>query len=173
MSSSSINAEQIRDAIADMDQYTDGIEKQLAIYQAHVARHDATMKPGATMASQRIAMDESKKEDLLRQKAKLEEEVSWHRRAIHSPMLTSPQLKVKDELIKEHARALEGTLREGQNDTEDWEQFSVPGPASASNRSPTTYDTLLNKLQSLGQLLNHDNSENEAIVKAARHYTNE
>lgn len=76
MSSSSINAEQVRDAIADMDQYTDGIEKQLAVYQAHVARHNATMQPGTTMAGQRIAMDESKKEDLLRQKAQLDEEVS-------------------------------------------------------------------------------------------------
>lgn len=82
-------------------------------------------------------------------------------------------MKVKDELVREHARALEGTLREDQNDAEDWEQFSVPASASTSSRSPTTYDTLLNKLQSLGQLLDHGNPENEAIVKAARHYTNE
>lgn len=68
---------------------------------------------------------------------------------------------------------MEGTLLEGQNDAEEWEQFSAPASMSAPNRSPTTYDTLLDKLQSLGQLLNHDNPENEAIVKAARHYTNE
>ena len=75
MSSSSVTFDQVRDAISDMDQFTDAIEKQLATHQTHVARQIAALRVGGTWIDQRSAMEETKKLALLEEKHRLEEEV--------------------------------------------------------------------------------------------------
>lgn len=77
MSSSSVTFDQLRDAIADMDQFTDAIEKQLATHQTHIARQIAALRAGGTWIDQRSAMEETKRQALLEEKARLEEEV-WY-----------------------------------------------------------------------------------------------
>lgn len=81
MSSSSVTFDQLRDAIADMDQFTDAIEKQLATHQTHIARQIAALRAGGTWIDQRSAMEETKRLALLEEKARLEEEV-WYRPSI-------------------------------------------------------------------------------------------
>ncbi|KAK7935217.1 hypothetical protein PG985_000712 [Apiospora marii] len=75
MSSSSVTFDQLRDAIADMDQFTDAIEKQLATHQTHIARQIAALRAGGTWNDQRSAMEETKRLALLEEKSRLEEEI--------------------------------------------------------------------------------------------------
>ncbi|KAK7953407.1 hypothetical protein PG996_014299 [Apiospora saccharicola] len=147
MSSSSVTFDQLRDAIADMDQFTDAIEKQLATHQTHIARQIAALRTGGTWIDQRSAMEETKRLALLEEKYRLEEEA-----------------KEKEEQIKHHADTLANLLRADQ------ESHIQPYPWT---QSPTPYDTLLKKLQALGWELNPGTKNNSEIMEAARYYASE
>ncbi|KAK8110851.1 uncharacterized protein PG998_007308 [Apiospora kogelbergensis] len=163
MSSSSVTFDQLRDAISDMDQFTDAIEKQLATHQAHIARQIAALRAGGTWVDQRSTMEETKKLALLEEKHKLEEEA-----------------KEKEEQIKRHADTLANLLRTDQeNHVCDGDchhqRYSLPVQVQPYpwTESPTPYDTLLKKLQALGWELNPGSKGNSEIMEAARYYASE
>ncbi|KAK8031780.1 hypothetical protein PG990_001514 [Apiospora arundinis] len=163
MSSSSVTFDQLREAIADMDQVTDAIEKQLATHQAHIARQIAALRAGGTWIDQRSAMEETKKLALLEEKSRLEEEA-----------------KEKEEQIKRHADTLANLLRTDQENhvcdsTCRHQRYSLPVQIQPYpwTESPTPYDTLLKKLRALGWELNPGSKGNSEIMEAARYYASE
>ncbi|KAK8065581.1 hypothetical protein PG997_012328 [Apiospora hydei] len=163
MSTSNVTFDQLRDAISDMDQFTDAIEKQLATHQAHIARQIAALRAGGTWIDQRSAMEETKKRALLKEKSRLEEET-----------------KEKEEKIKRHADTLANLLRADQeshvcDSSCRHQQYSLPVQLQPYpwTESPTPYDTLLKKLQALGWELDPGSKGNSEIMEAARYYASE
>lgn len=73
ISSKSIRPDQIREAIADMDQYTDAAEKHLTSLQEHMARNMAANVPGTGWDDPRLASQKAKEVSLEEAKGRLEE----------------------------------------------------------------------------------------------------
>jgi hypothetical protein len=73
ISSKSIRPDQIREAIADMDQYTDAAEKHLTSLQEHMARNMAATATGTGRDDPRSVSQKAKEVSLEEAKDRLEE----------------------------------------------------------------------------------------------------
>lgn len=190
-SSKSIRPGQVRDAIVDIDQYTDSVRKHLESLQAHMTRNTAAIKSGGVFIDKQIGLREAEERALQEKKTRLQGLVCCLFFSADSLLVlfidTMQQTRTLEESIEKQEGLLGHLQREsnsellemlgmdrmsGQPFQKPEQKMGVVQPRSTGERL-LSYDDLLDKLGALGRELKGPNVEQDAIIKAARFYASE
>lgn len=156
LSMRSVGAKQIRDAIADMDQYTDVVQKQLTSHRAHMARNLSTVQSGEGRLEDRAAVLGGKEKELAKRKSILQQSV-----------------KYSEALIEGRAASLADMIRTAPSELDLPPGFKTDILETRFDINPSPYDHLLQKLQGIGWEIKCESPQNEVLLKTARHLASE